>query len=210
MSRTRVKICGITNERDAVEAVNCGADALGFVFHAGSSRYVSPVRAAEIAQGLPGFVTTVALCVDETLDSLNAILELFPANLIQFHGAETPDFCDSSGVPYIRALPATTREEVAMRSASYRNAQSILLDTWHKGQFGGTGKVFDWTLVPEIQKPLIIAGGLDAENVQEAIIQLRPYAVDVSGGVEASKGNKDTNKMKAFIAAVQAADRELG
>ena len=209
MTRTRVKICGITNQQDAAEAVNAGADALGFVFHAGSSRYVEPDMAAEIAATLPAFVTTVALCVDESQESLASILRVFPADLVQFHGAESPAFCEAADVAYIRAIPVTTEAEVAMQASKFPGARSIMLDTSHEGQFGGTGRVFDWSQVPNLEKPLIVAGGLNAENVHEAVTRLRPYAVDVSGAVEVTKGIKDAARMKAFVAAVQAADREL-
>lgn len=209
MTRTRIKICGITNPQDAADAVAAGVDALGFVFHAGSSRFVEPLAAATIAADLPAFVTTVALCVDESHQSLAALLEVFPADLVQFHGSETPAFCEAAGVAYIRAIPVTNQAEVSMQARKYPGAQSIMLDTSHEGQFGGTGRVFDWSQVPDLEKPLIVAGGLNTENVHEAVSRLRPYAVDVSGAVEVTRGIKDAAKMKAFVAAVQAADREL-
>ena len=206
MPRTRVKFCGITNAEDAGHAVDSGADALGFNFFRGSSRYISPEAAREIASRLPAFVTTVALFVNEDPEDRNRIVELVQPDLLQFHGLEMPDDCRASGRPYIKALPVT--EALAQQAADYRDASGILLDTQVDGRFGGTGETFDWSLVPPLSMPVILAGGLDAGNVGEAIRTLRPYAVDVSSGVEKAAGRKDKDKMQQFCVAVRAADQE--
>lgn len=207
MTRTRIKICGITNHEDAVNAVRSGADALGFNFYKRSVRYISPEKAAEICANIPAFVTTVGLFVNEPLVDVNRILKGVRLGLLQFHGDETPEYCDSLGYPYIKALRATSRDQITKEAQSFELSQGILVDTATDGQFGGTGETFDWSLLPDLGKPLVLAGGLVATNVGAAIAATRPYAVDVSGGVERSKGVKDKAEMKKFVEAVQAADR---
>lgn len=200
----RSKICGITRIEDAVAAVEAGADAIGLVFYAKSPRAVSIEQAAAILRALPPFVTTVGLFVDMPRDELQHLLQRLPLDLLQFHGDESPADCEGYGRPYIKALRVRPGEDVSAAMAPYEGARGILLDTFVDGVPGGTGASFDWSLVPEdAGKPVILAGGLDAGSVAAAIRQVRPYAVDVSGGVEASKGIKDAGKIRAFIQAVQ-------
>lgn len=200
----RSKICGITRIEDAVAAVEAGADAIGLVFYGKSPRAVSIEQAAAILQALPPFVTSVGLFVDMPRDELQQLLQRLPLDLLQFHGDESPADCEGHGRPYIKALRVRPGEDVAAAMAPYAGAQGILLDTFVEGVPGGTGASFDWSLVPEdAAKPIILAGGLDADNVATAIRQVRPYAVDVSGGVEASKGIKDAGKIRAFVRAVR-------
>lgn len=200
----RSKICGITRIEDALAAVEAGADAIGLVFYGKSPRAVSIEQAAAILQALPPFVTSVGLFVDMPRDELQQLLQRLPLDLLQFHGDESPADCECHGRPYIKALRVRPGEDVAAAMAPYAGAQGILLDTFVEGVPGGTGASFDWSLVPEdAAKPIILAGGLDADNVAAAIRQVRPYAVDVSGGVEASKGIKDAGKIRAFVQAVR-------
>lgn len=200
----RSKICGITRIEDALAAVEAGADAIGLVFYGKSPRAVSIERAAAILQALPPFVTSVGLFVDMPRDELQQLLQHLPLDLLQFHGDESPADCEGHGRPYIKALRVRPGEDVAAAMAPYAGARGILLDTFVEGVPGGTGASFDWSLVPEnAAKPIILAGGLDAGNVATAIRQVRPYAVDVSGGVEASKGIKDAGKIRAFVRAVR-------
>ena len=200
----RSKICGITRIEDALAAVEAGADAIGLVFYGKSPRAVSIEQAAAILQALPPFVTSVGLFVDMPRDQLQQLLQRLPLDLLQFHGDESPADCEGHGRPYIKALRIRPGEDVAAAMAPYAGARGILLDTFVEGVPGGTGASFDWSLVPEnAAKPIILAGGLDAGNVATAIRQVRPYAVDVSGGVEASKGIKDAGKIRAFVRAVR-------
>ncbi len=207
MTRTRIKICGITNHEDAANAVTCGADALGFNFYEGSSRYISPTKAAGICSQLPVFVTIIGLFVNEPLADVKRILKSVRLELLQFHGDETPEYCDSVGYPYIKALRATNKDQLKREAQSFESAQAILVDTAIDGQFGGTGKTFDWRMLPDLGKSVVLAGGLNATNVGAAMAATNPYAVDVSGGVEQSRGVKDFDKMKRFVEAVQSADR---
>ncbi|MDH1560846.1 phosphoribosylanthranilate isomerase [Pseudomonas sp. MDMC216] len=204
MTVVRSKICGITRIEDALAAVEAGADAIGLVFYGESPRAVSIEQAAAILQALPPFVTSVGLFVDMPRDELQQLLQRLPLDLLQFHGDESPADCEGHGRPYIKALRVRPGEDVAAAMAPYAGARGILLDTFVEGVPGGTGASFDWSLVPEnAAKPIILAGGLDAGNVATAIRQVRPYAVDVSGGVEASKGIKDAGKIRAFVRAVR-------
>ena len=207
MTRTRIKICGITNHEDAVNAVASGADALGFNFFKKSSRYISLEKAAEICAEVPAFVATVGLFVNEPLADVNRIIRVLRLSLVQFHGDEKPEYCQLVGHPYIKALRATSREQIKVEAQSFKSAQAILVDTASGSQFGGTGKIFDWGMLPDLGKPLVLAGGLGPANVGASIAATRPYAVDVSSGVERLKGGKDVAKMKMFFEAVQAADR---
>lgn len=200
----RSKICGITRIEDALAAVEAGADAIGLVFYGKSPRAVSIEQAAAIVQALPPFVTSVGLFVDMPRDQLQQLLQRLPLDLLQFHGDESPADCEGHGRPYIKALRVRPGEDVSAAMALYAGARGILLDTFVEGVPGGTGASFDWSLVPEnAAKPIILAGGLDAGNVATAIRQVRPYAVDVSGGVEAGKGIKDAGKIRAFVRAVR-------
>lgn len=202
----RVKICGITRLDDALAAIAAGADALGFVFYGPSPRHVSAATAADIIRQLPPFVTTVGLFVDAPADEIDAVLAQVPLDLLQFHGDESEADCVRHGRPWIKALRVQPGQDLAAVMAAWPNARGILLDAWHPEQPGGTGLQFDWALVPaERRQAIILAGGLTPENVAGAIRQTRPYAVDVSGGVEQAKGLKDAGKIQAFMAGVVSA-----
>jgi phosphoribosylanthranilate isomerase len=204
LSAVRSKICGITRIEDALLAAEAGADAIGLVFYAQSPRAVDVRQARAIIAALPPFVTTVGLFVDASSCELGEILDAVPLDLLQFHGDESPAFCDGFRRPYIKALRVKPGDDIAAQVDAYRNASGILLDAYVPGIPGGTGEAFDWSLVPQgLSKPIILAGGLTAENAGAAIQQVRPYAVDVSGGVEASKGIKDAEKIRAFMRAVK-------
>ncbi|HKS12232.1 MAG TPA: phosphoribosylanthranilate isomerase [Pseudomonas sp.] len=206
MSTVRSKICGITRIEDALAAAEAGADAIGFVFYAKSPRAVDVRQAREIIKALPPFVTTVGLFVNASRCELNEILEVVPLDLLQFHGDETPEDCDGYHRPWIKALRVRPGDDLQAACQHYHNASGILLDTYVAGVPGGTGEAFDWSLVPErLSKPVILAGGLSPDNVAQAIAQVRPYAVDVSGGVEQAKGIKDAAKIEAFLRAVKQA-----
>lgn len=206
MSVVRSKICGITRIEDALAAVEAGADAIGLVFYAKSPRAVTVQRARAIISALPPFVTSVGLFVDASRCELGELLDAVPLDLLQFHGDESPADCDGYHRPYIKALRVKPGDDIAAQVALYKNASGVLLDTYVPGIPGGTGEAFDWSLVPEgLSKPIILAGGLTAANVAHAIARVRPYAVDVSGGVELTKGIKDAEKIRAFMQAVKAA-----
>lgn len=203
MSVVRSKICGITRIEDALIAAEAGADAIGLVFYAKSPRAVSIQQARDIVAALPAFVTTVGLFVNASREELNDVLAGVALDLLQFHGDESPAECESYQRPYIKALRVKPGDDIAQLAAPYAKARGILLDTYVPGVPGGTGAAFDWSLVPSgLPRPVILAGGLSAANVQAAIEQVRPYAVDVSGGVEAGKGIKDAAKIRAFMQAV--------
>lgn len=206
MSNVRSKICGITRIEDALAAADAGADAIGFVFYAKSPRALDVRQARAIIAELPPFVTTVGLFVNASRCELNEILEVVPLDLLQFHGDETPADCEGFHRPWIKALRVRPGDDLEAACQLYGGAQGVLLDTYVAGVPGGTGEAFDWSLVPAgLSKPVILAGGLSAGNVGQAIAQVRPYAVDVSGGVEQSKGIKDAAKIDAFIRAVKQA-----
>ena len=203
MSAVRSKICGITRIEDALAAVEAGADAIGFVFYAKSPRAVTLEQARSIIKALPPFVTTVGLFVDASHAELAEILDAVPLDLLQFHGDETAAQCEGWRHPYIKALRVKAGDDIAAACDAYPSASGILLDAYVEGIPGGTGEAFDWSLIPQaLSKPIILAGGLTPDNVAEAVARVRPYAVDVSGGVEASKGIKDHAKIHAFIKAV--------
>lgn len=204
MPVVRSKICGITRVEDALAAVEAGADAIGLVFYAKSPRAVTVQQARAIIQALPPFVTPVGLFVNASGCELGEILDAVPLGLLQFHGDETPADCEGWHRPYIKALRVKAGDDIAAACEAFASASGILLDTYVEGVPGGTGEAFDWSLVPQgLSKPIILAGGLTAENVASAIRQVRPYAVDVSGGVEQGKGIKDPAKIRAFLAAVR-------
>lgn len=203
MSVVRSKICGITRIEDALIAAEAGADAIGLVFYAKSPRAVSIQQARDIVAALPAFVTTVGLFVNASREELNDVLAGVALDLLQFHGDESPAECESYQRPYIKALRVKPGDDIAQLAAPYAKARGILLDTYVPGVPGGTGAAFDWSLVPSgLPQPVILAGGLSAANVQAAIEQVCPYAVDVSGGVEAGKGIKDAAKIRAFMQSV--------
>lgn len=203
MPRTRIKICGITRAEDAQIAVHAGADALGFVFYPPSPRYVAPARAASIVAAVPAFVCTVGLFVNHDVESVRQILAEVSLDLLQFHGDEPPSFCRQFGKPYIKAVRVKSDTNLVQYALDFHDAKALLLDAFVEGVPGGTGEAFDWNLLPrDFSKPIILAGGLTPENVEHAIRLTRPYAVDVSGGVELSKGIKSADKIAAFIKGV--------
>lgn len=209
MHHTRVKICGITCSEDALHATSEGVDALGLVFYDKSPRNVSPAQAVEICDTLPAFVTTVALFKDADVEFVREVLAQVQIDLLQFHGDETADFCRQFGRPYIKALGMKGQLNVLQQAASYEDARGLLLDSHAPGADGGTGDSFDWSSIPEnLPKPLILAGGLDANNVAQAIRSAQPYAVDVSSGVEKEKGIKDASLVTAFMNQVRAANKD--
>ena len=198
--RTRVKICGITRYEDGLAAAHLAADAIGLVFYEKSPRYVSQSDARIVAECLPPFICKVGLFVDAPTSQVQETLTSVHLDLLQFHGDESPEFCSQFGVPYIKALRMREGVDVAAFAQEHSNAAGVLLDTYQQDVAGGTGQVFDWKQIPtDVTLPIILAGGLDAGNVAEAIKQVRPYAVDVSGGVEAQKGIKDAAKIAAFM-----------
>lgn len=200
MQRTRVKICGITRPKDGLKAAQLGADAIGVVFYAPSPRYVSHTAARTIVEALPPFVTSVGLFVDAPAEEIIETLKVVRLNLLQFHGDESAEYCEQFGVPYLKALRMREDVNITAFAQEHPNAAGILLDTYQEGVAGGTGQTFDWSMISDdVPLPLVLAGGLDAGNVAEAMSMVHPYAVDVSGGVELKKGIKDPEKMSAFI-----------
>lgn len=196
----RVKICGITRLQDALFAVNAGADALGFVFYERSPRQVSAAQAAALCAALPPFVTSVGLFVDAPAEFVGSVLAMAPLDLLQFHGDESPEYCASFGKPYIKAVRVRRETDLLKCAADFATARGLLLDAYVPGVPGGTGESFDWNLIPpQLPKAVILSGGLSPANVAEAVRQVRPWAVDVSSGVEASKGIKDTGLIAQFI-----------
>ncbi|MQA53390.1 phosphoribosylanthranilate isomerase [Pseudomonas piscis] len=210
MSAVRSKICGITRIEDALAAVAAGADAIGLVFYAKSPRAVNVQQARAIIAALPPFVTTVGLFVNASRCELGEILDAVPLDLLQFHGDESAAACEGYHRPYIKALRVKAGDDIAAACQAFPGASGILLDTYVEGVPGGTGEAFDWSLVPQgLSKPIILAGGLSADNVALAIAQVRPYAVDVSGGVEQSKGIKDPARIQAFMQAVRRSSESM-
>jgi phosphoribosylanthranilate isomerase len=211
MASTRIKICGITRPDDARAAVEYGADAIGLVFYSKSPRFVSLDTASAIAAIIPPFVSIVALFVDEPASDIQRTLECVPIDLIQFHGEESAQFCDQFRRPWIKALRVRPDIDLPSACTRYSKARGVLLDSFQEGVPGGTGKSFDWQLAAApLPLPIVLAGGLNAENVAAAIGALHPAAVDVSGGVESSPGIKDVERIQQFIAAVRNADRMAG
>jgi len=201
---TRIKICGITRVEDALVAARSGADAIGLVFYERSPRHVAVQQAAQLAAALPPFVTTVGLFVNAEAAFVREVLAQVPLDLLQFHGDESPEYCTQFAKPYIKAIRVKAGVDLLQCAANFCSAKGLLLDAYMEGIPGGTGATFDWGLIPpRLPLPVILSGGLDAENVAAAIEQVRPYAVDVSSGVEASKGIKDAAKIAAFISEVK-------
>lgn len=196
----RVKICGITRVEDALAAAQAGADAVGLVFYAASPRAVSVEQARDIQRALPPFVSAVGLFVDAPAEQIRDVLAQVRLDILQFHGNEPDSFCRQFEMPYLKAIRVQPGDDVNALAAQWPGACGILLDSYRPGVPGGTGEVFDWTMIPAERKwSLLLAGGLEAANVQQAISQTQPWAVDVSGGVELSKGKKDIDKINAFI-----------
>ncbi len=207
--RTRLKICGITRPQDAMAVVQAGADAIGLVFYAPSPRAVDIATAQAVVASVPAFVTVTALFVDPTADEVQKVLDSVRIDLIQFHGDEEDDFCSQFNRPYIKAIRVRQASDVVASCLRFPGALAVLLDSYKPGVPGGTGETFDWSLVPdELTKPIILAGGLTIANLASAIRQVRPFAVDVSGGVEADKGIKDPGKITAFADEVYRVDQE--
>lgn len=207
--RTRIKICGLTREADVDVAVEAGADALGFNFYVKSARYVAIERAAALVRRLPPFVTPVGLFVNATAEQVDAAVQAIPHLVLQFHGDETPQECRAAERPYLRAARMAPDLDLLDFARRFSDAQAILLDAHVEG-YGGGGKVFDWSLIPaSVPSPVVLSGGLTAANVTDGILQVRPWAVDVSSGVESAKGIKDAQAIRRFCDAVREADARI-
>jgi phosphoribosylanthranilate isomerase len=211
----RVKICGITRVQDAQAAARSGADAIGLVFYERSPRHVSITQAAQLAAALPPFVSVVGLFVNAEAAFVREVLASVPLDMLQFHGDESPEYCAQFSMPYLKAIRVKAGVDLLQCASDFRSAKGLLLDAHVQGVPGGTGTAFDWALIPkQLPLPVILSGGLDAQNVAAAIKQVRPYAVDVSsgvesGGIEASKGIKDAAQIAAFINEVKKTDVQL-
>jgi len=206
-ARTRIKICGITRVEDALTAAEFGVDAIGLVFYEKSPRCITSMQALTIAQALPPFITKVGLFVNATESQIAKLLSYVSLDCLQFHGEESPEQCGKFSLPYIKAIPMGSQQNPLTYAALFPDAAGFLLDSNQIGQQGGTGEIFDWSKIPTgFPAPLILAGGLTPINVRQAIEVVRPYAVDVSSGVEMQKGVKDKAKMLAFVKGVRDAD----
>jgi phosphoribosylanthranilate isomerase len=208
---TAIKICGITRPEDVRVAARCGANAIGLVFYGPSPRCVTPTHAAELIRALPPFVMSVGLFVDAVAHEVTQTLAQARVDLLQFHGDESPDFCrqisQQCGVPYLKAVRVRPGLDLLQYARDYHDAKGLLLDAYVKGTHGGTGATFDWSLIPEnLPLPVVLSGGLTPENVTGAIRAVKPWAVDVSSGVEKLKGIKDAEKVAAFITGVRNAN----
>jgi phosphoribosylanthranilate isomerase len=202
--RTRVKICGITRTEDAQAAIRAGADALGFVFYPASPRHVEMAQAASIIRSLPPFVTSVALFVNADRETIAGVIRETGIDLLQFHGNESPDYCAGHGRPWIKAVRMKDDVDLEKAATDYADARALLLDAYRPGIPGGTGEAFDWERIPpRLAGRIVLAGGLTPDNVTDAVRRVRPYAVDVSGGVEVQKGIKDEERIQRFIRGVQ-------
>ena len=210
MPRTRIKICGLKREADVDEAIDAGADALGFVLYPKSPRHVSVARATELIARMPPFVTPVLLFVNASPAEVRLATEMLPQALLQFHGDETPSQCEAAGRSYVRAARMAPGFDLLDFAAQFASAQALLLDA-HVEAYGGAGKVFDWSLIPpSVPLPVVLSGGLNPANVTDGVLRVRPWAVDVSSGVEISKGVKSGPLMRRFCKAVREADLRLG
>lgn len=202
---TRIKCCGMTRIEDALLAAKLGADAIGVVMTSRSKRQVSLVQAKAIVDAMPPFVTTVALCMDDDVEFVRAVIDTVRPALLQFHGAESDEWCAQFNQPYLKAIAMGEGAGALAQLRDYPRALGLLLDGHGLGEAGGSGKTFDWSLMPnDLQQPLILAGGLTPSNVQAAVRTARPWAVDVSSGIESAPGIKDPDKMRDFITAVRA------
>ena len=201
--RTKIKICGITNLKNAREAVELGVDALGFVFFSESPRYIKPKKARAIINLLPSFVSRVGLFVNAPKQEVLSVISESRVNLLQFHGDEDENFCNQFNLPYIKAISFKDGINLLEYCHLFASSSAILIDTYSQEMRGGTGKTFNWDLIPKhLPLPLIIAGGLNSKNVSSLINSVNPYGVDVSGGVELDKGIKDYNMMENFVLGV--------
>ncbi len=206
--RTRVKVCGITRVADGLAAARAGVDTIGLVFYESSPRYVTNSAAAEIVRALPAFVGVVGLFVNPTEAQVRETLTAVPLDLLQFHGDESPEFCSQFGKRWIKAIRVREKQDVELAFDRYRNACGLLADAYDPALYGGTGQSFNWALLPAARPvPLILAGGLTSDNVARAIAQVKPWAVDVSGGVESHKGIKDVSKITDFMNEVHRVDQ---
>ena len=209
MNRTRVKICGITRPEHARAAAGAGADAIGLVFYEPSPRFVTRAQAAAVCAALPPLVSVVGLFVNPAPGEVEATVAGLPVDLLQFHGEEPPELCAGAGKPYVKAVRVRTRDDVVAAAARHPEARALLLDAHHDALWGGTGTRFDWNVVPgDAGHPVVLAGGLTPENVAGAIRLVRPFAVDVSGGVESAPGEKDPERMERFMKEVASAEAD--
>lgn len=201
---TRTKVCGITRCEDGLAAARLGAHAIGLVFYADSPRAVTPQQARAIIDALPPFVVTVGLFVNADAQSVRDTLAVAPVQLLQFHGDETAEFCGSFGLPYLRAVRVKPGVDLLQYAREFHGAKGLLLDAWVEGVRGGTGATFDWALIPrDLPVPVVLSGGLNPGNVEQAVRTVQPWAVDVSSGVESAKGIKDAAKIEAFMSGVR-------
>ena len=207
MRRTRVKICGITRAGHARAAAEAGADAIGLVFYEPSPRFVTCAQARAVCAALPPLVSVVGVFVNPVPHEVEAVVDRLPVDLLQFHGEESRELCAGTGKPYVKAVRVRTRDDVVTAAARYPDARALLLDTHHDALWGGTGASFDWRVVPDdVEHPVVLAGGLTPDNVGDAIRLVRPFAVDVSGGVESAPGEKDARSIERFIKEVASAE----
>lgn len=205
--RTRIKICGITRVQDALHAAHSGADSIGLVFHPPSPRLLEIKKALEIRRAIPPFVTVTALFLDDSEDWIAEVVHQLRPDCLQFHGSESTEFCEGWGVPYIKSIPMGSIEEPETYARLYGSAQGFLLDSNVAGRLGGSGDTFDWSNIPSsFEFPLLLAGGINASNVADAIVRVRPWGVDVSSGVEVSKGIKSADLMDHFFNEVKRGD----
>ena len=208
--RTRIKICGMTSLDVALDAADAGADALGFNMYDSSLRYIGIEKTREILEALPSSVTTVGLFVNHGHQEIRSVIEYCDFDLLQFHGSEDNAFCNSFPIPFLKAIPFVSRLETQCEAKRYPDSVGILLDSAVAGKFGGTGISFDWSSVPQTDSPMWLAGGLNAGNVARAIEMARPYAVDVSGGVESTPGVKDPELIRKFVQVVRDTEKWEG
>lgn len=213
MPRTRVKICGITRNQDALLAASLGADAIGLNFHPDSPRAIQPEQIKEILSGLSGLVSVVALFVDPDVARVEAVMASGGIHCLQFHGDESPQFCQRFGLPVLKAIRVTSAADTLAQLTRYATVANILLDSYDARLMGGTGKVFDWNIARAVvaasRGNIILAGGLNPDNVGAAVGEVQPFGVDVSSGVESQPGIKDPHRLRQFFAAVNQADRGL-
>ena len=205
--RTRIKFCGMTRAVDVEFAATLGVDAVGLIFAPRSPRRLEPAQGRELRASLPPFVSVVALVMDAEPASLRTIIDRVRPHLLQFHGSESPEDCTRAGVPYLKAVPMAIPEGASIYAARYPDAAGYVFDSHGDGEPGGSGRRFDWSQLPRVLKrPLILAGGLSPDNVFDAVRSVRPWAVDVSSGIESAPGIKDEDRMRRFVAAVRDAD----
>jgi phosphoribosylanthranilate isomerase len=209
VSRIRIKFCGLRRRRDVDAAVALGVDAIGLILVPASPRFVALELAAQLRAGLPPFVSSVLLFKDPDAGFVQEAIDAVKPDLLQFHGAEAPEFCASFGLRYVKALAMGGKLSLRTEARRYRSAAGLLLDAHAPGGLGGRGETFDWKALPKVATPLLLAGGLDAANVGRGIAALRPYAVDVASGIESKPGIKDADKMRDFVAAVRRAEKKL-